>query len=474
MGQRVSIDVHGTNDYPEDIALSNSISKNLYDFLTETELYMEQLDTLSFYTATELYDLLDEAAKTATMQINNIDPELRVTVCDRLDKVLDRIVDNLPPFENNGDKLGVYSPAIHEYRKWKNVDLLKDCGLAVYMLAKELKATPVMYFCTKPSDYPYLDFLPDMKLLYNDFESELEDAYKDYLLKHSADIDVIIFYGMYNQALSYLDVYRKLRPDGKAYCGLDMNRWWIEKISWESTPGKLFAEQCDIIATSCRLVRDTLNRNPKVQFPCRWFTNGFFNTTNNPVTADADKKSNIILTVGRIGTVEKNNEELLSAFAQISDIIKGWNLRLVGPIEPEFRSYINNYYTEYPHLKDRVVFTGSIIEKAKLFDEYAGAKIFALTSKNEGFPNVYAEALFHGCMFVTSDIDAADDITNYGELGVKYLSGDTKALQDELVDMCCKADITYMQNHIPKALKYANKYYDWNRNAKKLAYMLYK
>ena len=35
------------------------------------------------------------------------------------------------------------------------------------------------------------------------------------------------------------------------------------------------------------------------------------------------------------------------------------------------------------------------------------------------------------------------------------------------------ADKRGMQTHIPKALEYAKKYYDWERNAKKLAYMLF-
>jgi len=77
-------------------------------------------------------------------------------------------------------------------------------------------------------------------------------------------------------------------------------------------------------------------------------------------------------------------------------------------------------------------------------------------------------------MFISSDIDGADDITNYGELGIKYKRDSVPSLAYALIKMCSSADKQAFQAHIPKALAYANKYYDWNRNAKKIAFMLYK
>ena len=218
-----------------------------------------------------------------------------------------------------------------------------------------------------------------------------------------------------------------------------------------------------------------LNRFPKFLAPCRWLANGFYNPTGLCITASPEYKENIILTVGEVGEEEKNNEELISAFIAASGFLPGWSLRLVGPISPQMLPFKEWFLSEYPHLKERVVFTGPITDKAKLYNEYAKAKVFALTSRSEsGTPNVYAEALFHGCMFVTSDIDAADDITNYGELGVVYKRGDIKGLSETLLKICSGADKQAFKEHIPKALKYANKHYDWNRNAKKLAYMLFK
>jgi len=453
----------------------SALSRELNDFVLVTEPYLEQLNDLSIGTAVELYDLLDDAASAATLYIDEIDPELRVNLCDRQDKVLERIVDDLPPFEHTGDPLRVYTPAIYGHKTWKNVKLLKACGLAPYLLAKEINATPVMYFGTKPADYPYLAVLPDMEILYHDSESSLESAYSEYLLKHYSEMDVLLFFGMCMSSIDYLDMYRKLRPDGKVYCGLDMNRWRMENNSWDSASGRQFALQCDIIATSCRRIRDELNRRTDVKFQCRWFTGGFYNPTDVQVTADPLRKENIVLTVSETGMEQQNYEELLIAFAGVTDILNGWSLRLAGPIEPDFQAYIDSYFSQYPKLKEKVIFTGPVADKQELYNEYARAKIFALTSWSErGTPDIYSEALFHGCKFISSDIDAADDIINYGELGIKYNRTDIEALKAALVKICSSADKRGMQTHVPKALAYAKRYYDWERNAKKLAYMLFK
>jgi glycosyltransferase involved in cell wall biosynthesis len=446
-------------------------------FLTETEPYMEQLETMSFDAAAEFYDSLDDAASVASAHIKNINPEFRIELCDRLDKVLERVVDELPSFSHGGNPIEIYTPAIsfESCRKWENVELMKDCGLSGYMLAKVLNATSYMLFGTRPSDYPYLSDLPEMKMLYHESESGLEYAYGDFLLSNYPKMDILLFYGMFSKSTEYLNAYRKLRPDGKVYCALDMNKGWMDKINWRNAAVQQFSEQCDIVATSCRSLRDALNRHPDTSFPCRWFTNGFYNPTSLKVIANFVQKENILLTVGRIGTEQKNNEEQLTAFAAVSDTLKNWSLKFVGSIEPEFQAYIDSYFINYPHLKDRVIFTGPIMDKAELYNEYAKAKVFVLSSRYEGgTPNVYAEALFHGCMFVTSDIDAADDITNYGELGETYTRGDIKGLAEALLKVCSNADEQAFSVHIPKALEYARKYYDWNRNAKKLAYMLFK
>ena len=75
-------------------------------------------------------------------------------------------------------------------------------------------------------------------------------------------------------------------------------------------------------------------------------------------------------------------------------------------------------------------------------------------------------------MFITSDIDAADDMTNYGELGIKYKLGDINMLADSIYKLCSKTSAEDFSIHMPKALGYAEKYFDYERIGKKLAFML--
>ena len=453
----------------------STISQEISGFISETEPLIEHIEELPPDTVAELYELFSAASSSATENIAYIDPELRVKICDRLDRIVDRIADfDLLPPEHDRERTHVYTPAVQGYRNWGNVELLKDKGLVGYMLAKEIDADAVMFFGTKPEDYPYLSLLPGMEILYNDASIGGKEAYFSHLRENFAKMDVLVFHGIYNEAVRYLDEYRELRPDGKVFCGLDMNSLWMKRVIWDHPDALRFASQCDVIATSCRFMRDVLNRDKNVGFSCRWIPNGFFNPADIKVIADPDIKGNVILTVGRIGTQQKNSMELLSAFGWIAEEIPNWRLRFIGTVEPDFQPEIDAFFAERPELKNRVIFRGAVTDKKELYSEYASAKVFALTSRWEGgTPNVYAEALVHGCMFVTSNIDAADDISNFGELGEKYEMGNIGALSSALKKVCLQAERSNVQKHIPKALDYAAKYFDWQRNIKKLAYMLY-
>ena len=157
----------------------------------------------------------------------------------------------------------------------------------------------------------------------------------------------------------------------------------------------------------------------KWPFKIEYIPNGFYNFTDIDLHVDFKKKQNTILTVGRIGTVQKNNQLLLDTFATIADKLPTWNVRLVGPIQPEFENYLRQYLVKFPTLKKRIVMVGELNSKADLMKEYQQAKIFILTSRIEGgTPNVIAESLFGGCYQVLTNFDAASEATNHGKCGV--------------------------------------------------------
>ena len=449
----------------------DDVNQIIREFIEETKELVGNIESISDETAIELYDMYDECAKLCSDN-KNINPSIRVKISIIMDEILERIVD-IPWFEIKVEAQ-IYTPAIQGYRFWGNTELMKDKGLTGYMLGKEVGAESKMFFCSKQANYSYSEVLSDMELISCDKDELNEGMYEDFLIKNYNDMDILILHGMYNETIKFLAQYRILRPDGIVYCGLDMNRYWMKRIDWNAESARNFARQCNIIATSCTSLRDKLNANPDVSFICRYLPNGFYNPLNIKISAEYESKQNTIITVGRIGSEQKNNIELMLAFAKISKNIPGWNLKFIGEIETEFEEVIEKYFKAMPELKDRVVFTGGISDKKELYKEYSKAKIFALTSILEGGPNVYAEALFHGCMFITSDIDAADDITNHGELGEVYKLGEVDELAKAILRVCTEAEKeTIFKTHMTKALEYAKKKYDWKRNAKKLAYQLF-
>lgn len=449
--------------------MNDFYNNKVREFLEQTKEIYDKKQELPIQQIKEHYKKISNNLKIVNKNISKINIEFRVELCRYIDKFLDIIID-CDGLENNLNVKNVYTP---HHIGGENQALLKDKGIAGYLLAKELGAKPLLMFGLKNREYTNLGILEGLELLKVDEQEGINSKYFNYLKEHYKNIDVLILHGFYSFTLLFLNEYRQLRPDGKVYCGLDMNINWMNKINWNHPDGKRFMEQYDVITTSSSYVRDVININRDIPFYCRYIPNGFYNVMNNDIIADATKKENIILTVGRIGTEQKNNTELLLAFAKVEHILKNWSVHLVGNIETVFLEFIDKYFIVYPELKERVIFKGDLNNKDELYSEYAKAKCFALTSIVEGgTPNVYAEALFHGCMFITSDIDAANEITNNGELGEVYKRKDIDALAECMLRMASKSSEEEMKIHIQKALDYGNKVYDWNRNAKKIAYML--
>ncbi|PQV47695.1 GalNAc-alpha-(1-_4)-GalNAc-alpha-(1-_3)-diNAcBac-PP-undecaprenol alpha-1,4-N-acetyl-D-galactosaminyltransferase [Jejuia pallidilutea] len=106
------------------------------------------------------------------------------------------------------------------------------------------------------------------------------------------------------------------------------------------------------------------------------------------------KKENIILYVARLDE-NKSQDTLLKAFSKLN--LTDWKLVLVGD---------GNKRTEYEALAkklniyDRVIFTGRINNPDYYYNR---AKIFAFTSKSEGFPNALIEALYFGLPCVSTN-----------------------------------------------------------------------
>ncbi len=152
-------------------------------------------------------------------------------------------------------------------------------------------------------------------------------------------------------------------------------------------------------------------------------------TIPNPINPDFDrtikaKKQNVILNVGRLES-QKGQDILIRAFAEAQ--IENWHLHIVG--EGSLRAKLENLISELG-LKEKVFLLG---KRSKISEQYASCKIFAFSSRYEGFPNALLEAMYFGLPCVSTDCPTGPaEIIDNGVNGYLVPIDDTASLAHRL------------------------------------------
>lgn len=362
-------------------------------------------------------------------------------------------------------KKAVFIPV---YPGIKNAQLLKDCGMIPYFLHKNYGMDSYM-LTTRREDYTYIDsYVKGLKIEYLEKGSMKEKV--DFIINNGKTIDLLILFGGYEDFYAISHTYKTVNPEGKIYLALDANSGWMDRIEFADEYYTAFMNYCDVIATSCRAMARHLNE--KWPWKVEYISNGFFNYYEKEHEVDFSRKNNTILTVGRLGTAQKLTDVLLESFAMISEKIPEWNLKLIGTIEKQFEGYIEKYYSKYPHLKERVIFTGPITDKLELFAEYDHSKIFALPSAFEGgTPNVISEALYNGNAVAVSEIDSYEDAIDFGKCGKSAGINDVKGFADILLELC---NDEHLEEKCLYAHDYAKRNFNMSKNVDRLYEMLFR
>ena len=182
-----------------------------------------------------------------------------------------------------------------------------------------------------------------------------------------------------------------------------------------------------------------------------YFPNGYDNKVIDKIKIKSFKeKENIILTVGRLGTKEKNTELLLETLKEVD--LKDWKVYLVGSIDKNFIKYKEKFFEDNPNLKEKIIFTGEIKAKEKLYEYYNKAKVFVLPSKWESFGIVMVEAMAFGNYIITSNTCAANDITNNNSIG-KIIEIDSKSQLKKEIEKAIEKNFE-LKNKYEETLKY--------------------
>lgn len=154
----------------------------------------------------------------------------------------------------------------------------------------------------------------------------------------------------------------------------------------------------------------------------------------NPLSKTLEKKrnsnairENIILNVGRLDK-NKSQDLLIKSFAQAK--LKNWKLVLVGDGEQKmmYQELVNKL-----KINDQVTFTGTVSNTEHYYNK---AKLFAFTSKSEGFPNALIEAMYFGNCCISTDCPSGPStLISHEHNGVLIPIGDQHQLTKHLISL---------------------------------------
>lgn len=319
----------------------------------------------------------------------------------------------------------------------KNVHLIKDVGMIPYIMYKYYGYDSSIVVSSK-EEFTYTDNeVKGLKLNYIDNTNNPDVDGYNYLLKNAMNIDILQLYHLNSRTLNWVRIYKSINKEGKVYIKIDgdFNYKTIDFYNAFDKESIDLINECDLISIETKDLYNHINNNWPIKV--EYIPNGFY--TDNYSKKDIinyDNKENIICTVGRLGTYQKATDVLMEAFALIADKIDNWKLKLIGPVEPAFEKYINEFLCRYPYLEDKIIITGEITNRVKLDEEYKRAKIFCLPSRWESFGIVLAEAISRGCYPIISNIEPADDITDNKKYGDIFEVNNVHSLALSIIKAC--------------------------------------
>lgn len=356
----------------------------------------------------------------------------------------------------------------------ENIHLIKDVGMIPYIMQKYFGYNSYIVGYNGREILGYLD--SDVKGLHYIRITNTGDTVKDFgkfIVKNAKKIDVLQLYHITTAAnYRWIFLYKLFNPKGYVYLKLDAGEGILEEFNYHKrdirTWGKrILLGKCKLISIETKKLANKLTREWGI--PVHYIANGYYSKNKENYINYSDKK-NIICTVGRLGTRQKNTEELLEAFAVFYKKNPGWQLRLVGSIEKNFENYIIDFMKRHKELKDSIVFCGMVSDRKQLKKEYAQAKIFCLSSRWESFAIVFTEALSNGCYIISSKIDGIEERTGNGKFGMIYPVGNKEALIQAMEYVAENEVMSEEKCHAAQDFAYYNYY--WPNICKKINLLL--
>lgn len=326
------------------------------------------------------------------------------------------------------------------FGKGKNVELVKMTGMIPFKMYQKYGYKSSIVFYRDKEEFTYhknvVKGLKVIKIQDKGRKLGLDASLLKFLIRYAKNIDILHRFHYSLQTLIYVIIYKLLNPKGIAYITLDNDlgslkkyphslllkhpRNFIRNFIAYNIIEPLFLNLVDIMSSETSIGTEILkNLYKKYQNKFYYQPYGiddYFIKENKIKLKEFEEKENIILTVGRIGSPQKNHEMLLKVIEKID--LKDWKVIIAGEIEnPEFLEVFKNFINQNPNLKDKIIITGPITDRKELYELYNRSKIFVMTSIFESFGIVMVEAGYFRNYLITTDVISAKDITNNEKCG---------------------------------------------------------
>lgn len=352
-----------------------------------------------------------------------------------------------------------------------NIQLIKDPGMIPLTFEREYGYTsiiPIFY----GREYPFKDIYFEkinMPILYGNKNQFVRDIARiKWLIKNAKKIDLLNLFFFYRGTWFLMWLYKKLNPKGLIYIHTDSDGKRLINFQYSKNPIKRYIVKNIFLKDS--VINDTLwgiqnylnTKKLEGVWPfnnIKFIPNGFFWEDNRK--PKYEEKENIILTVARVGSPEKNNDRLMECFRSISKDFPNWKLRLVGPIEESFKPFLYSFFKKNPDMRNKVELPGAVYDRNELAREYTRAKVFCLPSSWEGFSLVGVEALSKGCFILGSNIDSNIEVTRKGKMGILFENNNWDDLTQKMKFVLANEKI--LSDNFNNAVRYANDHFSWKR-----------
>ena len=366
------------------------------------------------------------------------------------------------------------------FNHFEKEHLGKDVFLVPYYLGKLLHYNVTIVYPHTVTNVDFPEELKGVRLVPLKFNKRLPFSpfwytlnFYMYLLRNARNIDLLMRFHYSLQTQLMVIFYKLLNRNGKAYVKLDIGFESIkrahnsQKCSWikrmvKAWISRYFIESVNLVSCETAQAYRLLRESPLegFQFGDKLFLmpNGFdeellesYNLKEKIFT----EKENLIITVGRLGTPQKNTDMFLRALSNVD--LHEWKVCLIGPIEESFQANIKAFFERHPEKKEQAIFTGPIYDKKELWEYYNRAKVFVLTSSWESYGLVLNEAQHFRNYLVSSPVGAFDDLSCCGKYGKKVGINNDEDLADTLADIVNgKIDIDVYRNFDATSLSWEN------------------